>query len=144
MRKGELGCFSVNDAAQIGEIILESQAQARLAQSELEECNKKQEDLLHTLELSNLGARELTKVARELRDVRRKRRIAKNTLELVRPLNEWADSYGSAINRLYNTIGKMRRIVKEQSTAVYHFKSVEGEVIEHADCYDNSQSEQVS
>lgn len=52
-----------------------------------------QEDLLHELELSKLNAIDLVHVSKRLVDVRRKRRVIKDNIELIKTLKPLSDTY---------------------------------------------------
>ena len=64
----------------------------------LEELTNKeleQQDLLHELELSNLDAVEITKVAISLKKVRKERRVIKNDIERVKIIKNYTDKYNN-------------------------------------------------
>lgn len=52
-----------------------------------------QDDWLHEIELGNLNGFELPKVARQLKQTRKERRILKNKLEIINTLKGFTDEY---------------------------------------------------
>lgn len=133
---GDIGTFGINDISRIGEIIQEAARQNTIAINELDYCNKRQEDILHEIELGSSNHHTLGKLARELRDIRIRRRIAKNTISIVKPILQWCENYGNPKNRLFNAIGETRRIDKELRETTYHYKTEEDRIISHVNYED--------
>ena len=81
---------------------------------ELTNKELEQQDLLHKLELNNLNAVEITKVAIELKRVRKERRIIKNDIERIRLIKNFTDKYnnkfiGNEINVLLKELKKLKK-----------------------------------
>ena len=81
---------------------------------ELTNKELEQQDLLHELELNNLNAVEITKVAIELKRVRKERRIIKNDIERIRLIKNFTDKYnnkfiGNEINVLLKELKKLKK-----------------------------------
>lgn len=135
MTSGVLGKYGVEDIAMLNDILREASVQYSLAQSVLTETNKRQEDILHEIEFGNHRNRELVKLAKDLKDVRSERRLAKNTIQLIGPILKWEEDNRAAYNKISNVIATTRKIDKEQKEAVYHIKTGDkaGEIIEHVD-----------
>ena len=94
------------------------------------------QDILHELELTDLGYHRIAKLGVELRDLRRKRREAANTVDLLGPIVEWKNSNAQAVMKLTQAVGSMRRIDEQHRTAVYHRRIDDGvsePIIEHRD-----------
>ena len=134
MIAGMLGEYGFEDVQKINDILREATVQYNMAKASLEATTKKQEDILHEIELGKHGRRELANLATELRDIRIERRIAKNTIQLVGPILRWQEENRTAYNRISAAVAATRKIAKEQDEAVYHMKSDDnyGEIIEHA------------
>lgn len=130
---GELGTFGLNDIVEIGNILQEARRQQTLAASELGYCDSRQNDLLHEIELGSANHLHLGKLAKELREIRKRRRIAKNTIKIVKPILDWCDNNNNIRNKLYNAIGETRKIDKEINECEYHYKTEDDKVIEHVE-----------
>ena len=127
----KLGEFGVENIAAINDILLEATRQKAMAESELDYCNRKQEDILHILEFGGHGRKELANLAKELESIRKRRRIAKNTLEIVAPILRWQSENNAAYLKISRAIGETRKIDNMINTTVYHLKADGGEVIKH-------------
>lgn len=130
---GELGEFTSKDLEQIRVILDDAGENYKKAQDELTFCDRKQQDILHEIELVNHGRREIATLGLELADIRRRRRVAKNTIELLAPVVKWRQEQAGPMTKLSNVIGSMRKIEEKQQNQVYFKKTGEaaGEVIEH-------------
>ena len=94
------------------------QENAMAADAELE-ANNKTQDILHALELEEHSDEEALALARELGQVRRERRRAKDVREATEPVLAWADSSSAEIRRLERLLGDVRRVEKGQQNRVY-------------------------
>lgn len=119
------GVFAVSDIERIRMIFQEAERQNRNATVELEYCEKKQQDILHELELTEADYHEGAKLSRELAEIRRRRRNAKNLIELTGPVVKWLSEQSGAMSKLSNVIGQMRKIDDRQKNAVYYVRTGE-------------------
>lgn len=87
----------------------EAEQRLKIVTDELNECNDEQLDIEHDIELVRHSHNELGHIAEHLRDVRRRRRIAKNAADVLTPLVEWTKSNPIKLNELTKTLGEMRR-----------------------------------
>ena len=69
---------------------------------ELSNKEAEQQDLLHELELNNLNAVEITKVAIDLKKVRKERRVIKNDIERVKTIKSFTDKYNNKLKSYIN------------------------------------------
>lgn len=90
-----------------------------MAQGELEFCDKKTQDLLHEIELCDQTYHERAHAATQLRDVRQRRRVAKDIIDTVTPLFEWCKAQTGAVNQLKQCLGAMRRAEERAEGRVY-------------------------
>lgn len=97
-----------------------------MAQTELDYCDKKTQDLLHELELSPMSYHERAKLANQLMDIRQRRRAAKDIIELCAPLEAWITSQQPAINALKKCLGEMRKIETKQENRIYYKRANDG------------------
>ena len=130
---GIIGTFGVDDIIKISDILQEARRQNTLAINELKYCEDRQNDLLHEIEFGSANRQHLGKMAKELRDIRIRRRNAKNTIKVVRPIIDWSEKSDNIRNGLYKAIGDTKRIAKELDESVYTFKTEEDKIIEHVD-----------
>lgn len=105
------------------ESILGTIAQAdeslRFAQDELDYCDKKTQDLLHEIELCELAYHEYAKKSKELKAIRRRRRVAKDIIDTVLPLKEWMDCNKVPLNQLRQCLGAMRKVEEKAKNRIY-------------------------
>ncbi len=103
---------------------------AVIADDERKICEDKQNDILHELELVDHTHNERGRLGKELTEIRRQRRGAKDAYELLYPLCEWIANNGNAIKALQRALGEMRKIEEKQKNRQYHRKAYsKGEVI---------------
>lgn len=100
---------------------------------ELSACDRRENDILHELELVDLSYHEKAKLACELTDIRKKRRIAKNTIELLAPIIQWRQEQAGPLTKLSTVLGKMRKIEEKQANVVYFRRGDDskGDIIAH-------------
>lgn len=99
----------IKEAEQICSISADSEA----------ETNDLTQDLLHSIELEEHGYHELAKLAKELREIRRERRIAKDNQNVVLPLVEWAQNNRAVIKSLERVLGETRKKERHLENRVY-------------------------
>ena len=97
--------------------------------TEQRECEDKQNDILHDLELVEHTHNERGRIAKDLAEIRRKRRTAKDHYELLQPLVSWAAQYQNAIHALERVLGDMRKIEEKQKNRIYR-KRTDGEIVQ--------------
>lgn len=86
------------------------------AQTELKHCDDRTQDILHDLELNDHTYHERGKLTNELVDIRKRRRVAKDTIEILTPLHEWANV---ALHKLESVLGEMRKIDTKRANRQY-------------------------
>lgn len=88
---------------------------------EVEDKEAEQQDLLHELELNNLNAVEISKVAIELRKVRKERRIIKNDIERVRIIKNFTDKYNNKFitNEIKMLLKELYKLKSKQENRKY-------------------------
>lgn len=88
---------------------------------ELSDKEAEQQDLLHELELNNLNAVEITKVAIDLKKVRKERRVIKNDIERVKTIKSFTDKYNNKFitNEIKALIKELYKLQKRQSNRQY-------------------------
>lgn len=96
-----------------------------MALSDISRLDQELSDIEHYLELENCDAVTLVKLAKKLRDVRRERRNAKETIEVCKPICQWADDCKKALSALGSskTLQAIKNIEYRQNTRVYTIRS---------------------
>lgn len=88
---------------------------------DLTDKEAEQQDLLHELELNNLNAVEISKVAIELRRVRKDRRLIKNDIERVKIIKNFTDKYNNKFitNEIKVLIKELYKLKNRQDNRKY-------------------------
>ena len=94
-----------------------------MAHTELKQCDDRTQDILHDLELNDHTYHERGKLTTELVEIRRRRRVAKDTIESLTPLHEWANTQSVALHKLESVLGEMRKIDTKRANRQYWPKS---------------------
>lgn len=90
-----------------------------MAHTELKQCDDRTQDILHDLELNNHTYHERGKLTTELVEIRRRRRVAKDTIELLNPLCTWLTNNSKQIHMLESVLGEMRKIDVRHESRMY-------------------------
>lgn len=77
------------------------------------------QDILHRLELSQDDYHKTAKLAKALRQIRQKRREAKQTIELLDPIVKWQNENKSTLKGIERLLGSIRIIDEKQSKRTY-------------------------
>ncbi|MBQ9269710.1 MAG: hypothetical protein IJ206_09370 [Oscillospiraceae bacterium] len=93
---------------------------AGMAGADLEEAEGGMQDILHALEFEEWPYHDQAKLAKELKRTRRARRKAKNDLEVLGLITEWATANDKAIKSLEKLLGQVRRTEKLQKNRTYN------------------------
>jgi len=72
----------------------------RIAASDEQHTNDLTQDILHSLELEQHDRNAYARFARQLRDVRRERRVAKDAIAELTPIIEWAEANKGVVKEL--------------------------------------------
>ena len=108
------------DPRSIVDILANAKEELKNAEAELDYCDRKTQDILHELELVDHTYHEIARLAIELKDIRKRRRIAKNTIDLMTPLVTWEKESQGPLTKLNNVIGSVRKIEERQNNAIYY------------------------
>ncbi|MBE6724924.1 MAG: hypothetical protein E7576_06980 [Ruminococcaceae bacterium] len=102
-------------------LVSEAQARYRTVKEDLERLEMLTQDYLHALELGELSYHERAKIATQLAECRKERRIAKDLLEVLEPFIQFADEKESKayVNKLRQVLGSVRTAEKKHSNRIY-------------------------
>lgn len=82
----------------------------RMSREDVAYEDKYLQDILHKFELDEMKYPERAKLATELKNSRKNRRIGKDTVEITEPILAWADENKRAIEQLKQLLGRVRKI----------------------------------
>ena len=104
----------------------------RLYNNNLEKLRERDlmtQDYLHGLELTDFNYAERAKIATKLRNVRRKRRKAKDYIEICEPLEEFIHNSNNQkfISKLKEVLGQVRKLEKSHQNRIYINKIIDKE-----------------
>lgn len=91
----------------------------KMAQGELDYCDRKTQDVLHELELQDQTYHERAHAAIELRKIRQRRRAAKDIIDVAIALSDWCSANAGAVNQLKQCLGAMRKAEEKMNRRVY-------------------------
>lgn len=91
----------------------------RQASEEEQQANAQTQDILHQLELGDNDSRAAARMAGLLRQVRRKRREAKDAYALANLVDHWAAENKEAVKSLERLLGELRHMEEQQNARSY-------------------------
>ena len=80
-------------------------------------------DLLHEIELVPHNAFDMVKIYKQLREVRKERRFAKDSIRELIPLVTWVEDNKKEIEYLKRTLGDVRKAEKAEEGRVYMYRT---------------------
>ena len=81
------------------------------------------QDILHFLELNEVPYLDRKKLTDLLPDIRRSRRVAKDTMDTLAPLVRWMAEHKKAIRDLEQVLGSVRKEEDRQQNRVYSYRT---------------------
>ena len=90
-----------------------------IAETEEQEANNETQDILHSLELEPHDYHEYARLSKELRDVRQRRRKAKDTMVVLAPVVSYLNGNRLYIKGLERLLGDVRKAEKKLENRVY-------------------------
>lgn len=100
------------------------------------ELDRETNDMLHDFEFDKFYRTEGHRKARRLQAIRQERRAAKNTMELLYPLKEFARNNRNLKHSVKRVLGEIEKVANEQESRVYTARALEDISInnQHYDC----------
>ena len=83
------------------------------------DADNETQDILHAMELDSLSYHDRSRLSSALSAVRKKRRKAKDTAEIMKPVLDWEEKNRDAVKSLENVLGAVRTIEKEKENRFY-------------------------
>lgn len=99
--------------------IRDCETRLHIACANEQETNDQTQDILHRLELQVDDYRMTAKLGKLLREVRKRRRAAKDARERLSAVDEWAARNQEAIKSLERLLGELRKIERKQNNRIY-------------------------
>lgn len=90
---------------------------------EEEELNKQTQDILHKIELEEVAYHEHARINKELAEIRKKRRKAKDMIIMMKPIFEYMENNKNHIDKLSQLLGTVRKEEKRLENRMYIPKS---------------------
>ena len=94
----------------------ETEQQLHMAEQWEQEANDATQDILHRLELA---AEDAGRLALKLREVRQKRREAKDLLDQAGPVADWLESRRAVVKELEQLLGGVRKAERRSRDRIY-------------------------
>ena len=98
-----------------------AQSLYNIARDELHQADNETQDILHQLELHENSYHKIAALGKKLRAVRRRRRTAKDTVEIYEPIIVWANRQDNRelLKRLEQLLGEVRKIEESKENRMY-------------------------
>lgn len=98
-----------------------AQSLYNIARDELHQADNETQDILHQLELHENSYHKIAALGKKLRAVRRRRRAAKDTMEVYQPIIVWANKPDNRemIREMERLLGEVRKVEKSKENRMY-------------------------
>lgn len=90
----------------------DAEQEYRMAEADEQEANAETQDLLHSLELEEHTYNEYAKLSKEMKEIRKKRRAAKNKMAECLPVLEWVEQNRAVMKSIERLLGDVRKAEK--------------------------------
>lgn len=97
----------------------ETEQMYKMACDNEQEANNETQDILHSIELEEHTYNEMARLARKLREIRQRRRIAKDLITQASPVCEWAENNRQIVKGLEQLLGAVRKEEKRADGRTY-------------------------
>lgn len=97
----------------------ETEQRYHMAEADEQEANNETQNILHSLELQDHDYHGFARLSKELREVRQKRRAAKDTMSEAAPVLDWIDQNRTTIKNLERLLGDVRKTEKSTENRIY-------------------------
>lgn len=108
-----------NQISQFLSFIKDCEQRYRMAVDDEEEMNRVTQDILHDIELEEHSYHEFAKLSKQLKEVRENRRKAKDTMKVMLPIVNWAETNANMIKSIERLLGEVRKAEKSLENRVY-------------------------
>lgn len=101
----------------------ESEQLLHITEANEQEANAQTQDILHSLELEDVGYHGMANAAKLLKVVRQTRRAAKDLNAKVTPIVEWIEENRAVVKSLERLLGAVRKAEKNCDARLYTAKT---------------------
>lgn len=108
-----------NNISAFLELVRNTEQSVNMSIADEQELNNQTQDILHALELDKHTYHEMARLSKTLAQVRRKRRGAKDTIEIGQILLNWAENNKQAVRQLEEVLGATRKIERRINSRMY-------------------------
>ena len=105
------------------EFLRNCETEYNIAVAQQDETNNATQDLLHRLELWEDGYHDLAKISKAMRQVRKDRREAKDTIQKLQPIVDWKKDNQKTIHDLERLLGAVRDQENKTNNRFYNPKT---------------------
>ena len=109
--------------AEFLELLEYAQKRYAAAMVEEQEANAETQDILHAVEFQRHDPRKTARLMRTLGDIRRKRRQAKNDMEIADLIVKFQNGNAGMVNALQRLQGDIQTTLKTQARRDYQFRT---------------------
>ena len=116
----------MNTSSQIKQFldfIRSAETTSRLSDEDRTMYDGQSQDILHFLELNEVPYLDRKKLTDLLPDIRRSRRVAKDTMATLAPLVRWMAEHKKAIRDLEQVLGSVRKEEDHQQNRAYSYRT---------------------
>ena len=90
-----------------------------MAVAEEQETDDTTQDIMHCLEFEEHTYHEFAQLSKELAEIRKQRRMAKDTIAVLKPVLDWADKNTAVIRELEGLLGVVRKNEQKLNNRLY-------------------------
>lgn len=118
------------------------QTEYNIAAEREKDADEETQDILHRLELEEDSLQDMEKMTEALKEVRRRRREAKDSKMMSEPVMDWLLKNKEMVNSLEQVLGEVRKIEKRIRNRTYTEKTGIVEEIFKNSCMEDSGTEE--
>lgn len=102
------------------DFIRETEQNRNIAIAEEKEANEATQDILHAIEFRDYGSYKPAQLVKKIQATRQRRRDAKDSIDAMAPVCEWADMNRPTIKNLERLLGEVRKVERRQAGRAYY------------------------
>lgn len=102
------------------DFIRETEQNRNIAVAEEKEANEATQDILHAIEFKEYLGHKPAQLVKKIQTTRQRRRDAKDSIDAMTPVCEWADLNRPTIKNLERLLGEVRKVECRQAVRAYY------------------------
>ncbi len=103
--------------------VREAETDLNIAIADEAETNQQTQDILHAIEMEKYNPRRTSALVKTLCNVRKRRRAAKEAIELLTPVVDWSKGNQNSIKSLERLLGDLRKTERHQERRIYSHRT---------------------